>query len=264
VVRAWLVSRLRLFDPTVRAERAYALARERLIRKASRHAVADAPAWMSAGSGGLYGRGLDERVIEYPWVHARLGLGERLLDVGSTLNTRFHTRLVRERFRHVAFLNPYRDDGYRSRAEGVSYVCSDIRSHGLRRGSFDRITCISTLEHVGCDNSRYGGPVVAASREDARRARADAMRTMRELLAPSGRLLLTVPFGCYEHHGWFVQLDAFELEGAVAAFAPRRAGLDCFLHDGGWRRADVADCADARYGALTRGASAVACLELEL
>lgn len=258
----WLSGVRAGLSPKVRARDAYTRRREDLIRESSMRAL-EGGDWLAAG-GPRYGAGLDERVVEYPWTYARLGRGERLLDVGSTLNAPFHIGLVRGRFGEVVFLNPFRDDGHRSLEGGVSYVASDVRSHYLRPGSFDRITCLSTLEHVACDNTRYGEPSAgAATREEARAERARAMHSMRELLRADGALLLTVPFGMYEDHGWFVQLDATELDHAVEAFGAARSERRYFRLGDGWRPAQASECAQLRYGSACAGASAVACVELQ-
>ncbi|MDP3775470.1 MAG: hypothetical protein Q8Q85_14520 [Gemmatimonadales bacterium] len=244
----------------------YARLHRRMVRKACRLALRGEADWLSA----VAVRGapeLDERVVELPWVYGKLAKrpGGRLLDVGSTLNTPFHIEQLRGRFAEIAFLNPYPDDGYRSAVPGVSYVPRDARDPGLLAASFGQVTCISTLEHVGCDNTLYGAlPQPAAGAAETNEARAAAMRALRTLVAPGGSLLLTVPYGRYEDHGWFVQLDAPSLDEAIEAFAPLASDVTYFLHDARWRRARADECAAARYGERTRGGSAVACVELRV
>lgn len=260
---AWLAERLRARRPGMRAEMRYGEARETAIAQALHAALGGDADWLRT-LGPAFARGLDERVVEYPWAFRRIVPG-RLLDIGSTLNGAANiARLRAIGVRELAYLNPYRDDGYMSAADGVSYIRSDVREHWLAPGSFRQVTCLSVLEHVGCDNTRYGGPVVAASPSAAtrERARADAMRAMRGLLAPGGRLLLTVPFGRAEDHGWFEQLDARALESAIDAFGPASVERTFYVHDEGWRETHRDACASMGYGQRTRGASALACLEL--
>lgn len=248
---------LRLLSPAVRAERDYTRRRDRTIAAELAAAEAGGRGWPGGRS---WGAALDERVVELPWVLARLGGGERLLDVGSTLNTPSLIRRALQRYRRLVFLNPYPDDGYRASAAGVSYVTRDVRAHGQEARSFEVVTCVSTLEHIGCDNTRYGAP--PGREADPAAARLVAMRAMRELCAAGGRLLLTVPVGRLEDRGWLVQLDAAALEAAVAAFGPVAAEISYFLHDGAWRAATASECAESSYGVATRGAGAVACVEL--
>lgn len=259
-VLAGLRDTLRLLSPAVRAERTYTQGRAALITRATARAISAVP-WLEPG----HGAGYDERVVEYPWVAAQLGSGDTLLDVGSTLNSDGLHRLALTRYGSVLHLNPYRDDGVRAADPRVRYLRADVRAPALR-GGLALITCVSVLEHVGCDNSRYGGPAGAGSagtRPAATDQQRVAMRQMRALLKPGGRLLLTVPFGRAEDHGWFRQFDQAALDAALDAFAPAAVTLRCFRHDNGWREVPAAACADASYGASgNRGATAVACAEL--
>jgi hypothetical protein len=253
---AGLRDTVRLLSPAVRAERAYTFARRRLVRDAVASARSGSGDWLSPQP---FGAGLDERVVEVPWAFERLGAGTVLIDVGSTLNQPELLTGVLESYQEVVFVNRYRDDGSRSASPRVRYVRGDARELPLTRVPL--ITCLSTLEHVGCDNRRYGGAASVAG-SDRRAARAAAMASFRGALQPRGRLLLTVPFGRFANLGWFEQLDAAALEHAVAAFGAASVLTTYFLHDGGWRRAGPAECAGSRYGSVTPGATAVACLEL--
>ena len=57
----------------------------------------------------------------------------------------------------VWFMNPAQEPlAYTQRA---AYVIGDVREHRLPESvRFNVITCLSTLEHVGLDTKRYGGP----------------------------------------------------------------------------------------------------------
>jgi SAM-dependent methyltransferase len=265
MARAWIGDVLRARTAEARAEARYGEAREAAIARAIEAARVVGDDWLRTLGDG-FGRGLDERVVEYPWALRRIAPG-RLLDVGSTLNGAANIERLRAvGVREVAYLNPYRDDGYMSDAHGVSYVRADVRDHWLAPGSFTQVTCLSVLEHVGCDNTRYGGPATdpASTATGREQARAEAMAALRRLLAPGGRLLLTVPFGRAEDHGWFEQLDARALESAVRAFGPAAVETTIYAHDDGWRTSDAGACAVLRYAERTRGASAVACVELRV
>ncbi len=242
----------------------YARLREHVVREACLSALSGASNWLELIPVLPYGRGLDERVVEYPWIYSRLARHVRLLDVGSTLNVEFHIEHLRGCFKEIVFLNPYTDDGYRNAMQGISYISCDIRNHWLSPASFGQVTCISTLEHIGCDNSIYGGPkVMSVTLDETRTARASAMRSIRVLLEPGGSVLLTVPFGQRENHGWFVQFDANELDHAINAFQPSAVDITYFLYAQGWRLARANECTAVCYGKRTWGASAVACIELK-
>ncbi len=262
-LRKAVAERLRIVLGREPPDSRYARVHAAVVREACGMALRGRSDWLRSVAACREIPGLDERVVELPWVYAHLSGGRRLLDVGCTLNTAYHVERLRSRFVSITYLNPYPDDGYRSPAQSVRYVTRDARDPGLAPGSFDLVTCLSTLEHVGCDNTRYGAPAqVPASAEQTRAARREVMRALRPLVAGGGALLLTVPFGRYEDHGWFVQLDAAALDDAIGAFAPLRVEASYHLYDAGWRRARSEECCGVGYGERTRGASAVACIEL--
>src|SRR5918997_5599342 len=112
-----------------------------------------------------YGKRLDERVIEFPWLLAMAPAG-RVLDAGSTLN---HAHVL-DAFLptldelHIATLEPELSAFVQRR---VSYTFCDLRRLPYRDDLFDTIVSSSTLEHVGMDNERYGVPVARAADPDA-------------------------------------------------------------------------------------------------
>ena len=82
----------------------------------------------------------------------------------------------------------------------VSYVFEDLRETCYRDAYFNWIVCISTLEHVGLDNTRF-------YTSDLRRKEVspgDHLRVaseLRRVLRPGGVLYLSVPFGLSRNHG---------------------------------------------------------------
>jgi hypothetical protein len=90
---------------------------------------------------------------------------------------------------------------------------------------------------------------------------------------PGGRILVTVPFGRREDHGWFRQLDADDLDRLVAASGAPSPAVTLFAYGrGGWRRATAAEADDLAYrdadsasaedGAVA--ARAVACVAIDV
>jgi SAM-dependent methyltransferase len=216
-----------------------------------------------------YGQGMDERVVEYPWVLARVPHGEaRLLDAGSTLNFPWvadHPALL-DKSVVVLTLAPEGVLGRRS----FSYLYGDLRDTLLRDACMDAVVCLSTLEHVGMDNRAYTGDPGDAAHDP--RAFRDALREIRRILRPGGLLLLTVPFGQSQDLGWLQQFDQDGLAEIRAAFGGNVREQHHFLHrpGAGWQRAEASECERARFlqrdeaeGTMETRASAVACLALE-
>ncbi len=201
-----------------------------------------------------YGRGLDERSVEYPWFLARMDRAPaRRLDAGSTLN---HDFLVcRPEFRACewtfATLAPEAECHW---TRGISYAFCDLRDLPFQDGRFDEVACLSTLEHVGMDNQLYGS--TPAAPPDAAGDYLAALGELRRVLRPGGRLLLSVPFGRYENWGWFQQFDADMLDRVIERFEPAAADAICFCYGAaGWRAVPRRECADVGYSRYAAGLS---------
>ena len=194
-----------------------------------------------------YGVGLDERCVEYPWVLAHLQDGPgRLLDAGATLNYDFLLPIpaLRSKQIHCLTLAPESDWMWH---RGPSYIFEDLRRLPLSNGVYETVVCLSTLEHVGCDNSFYAEQ---SRGQDARPM--DFVVAVRELwrvLKPGGVLLLTVPYGTYEFHGAFQQFDRGRLTRAVDALGPTASLTEVFYQYSrtGWQLSSSDDCRDCKY-----------------
>lgn len=121
-----------------------------------------------------YGVGLDERIVEYPWLLAAEPRG-RALDAGSVLN---HEHVLDRLLPAVESLTivTLEPETVAFTERKVSYVYDDLRELPFRDDLFDTIVSLSTLEHVGMDNTSYGSTVSRAEdpRHRARRCRSRA------------------------------------------------------------------------------------------
>lgn len=215
--------------------------RERLtlrdVRGPARPRGLRAPAWS------------DERAIEIPWCLARYDAEARVLDVGS------------------ANALPAYVDGLRALgAPGLvtvdlaqpADVIADVRDLPFEDASFDLAVCISTLEHVGYDNTVYG---VGEERDES--GQGTALRELDRVVARDGRLLVTVPTGERDDQGWQLQRPPLDW---IALF--ERSGFvvfedELYVHDAdGWRTGTLAEAEAARYGSSGPGAGAVLLAEL--
>lgn len=215
-----------------------------------------------------YGVGMDERVVELPWTFTALGPGPgRVLDAGGALNRRWLLERLDGWKVDLLTLAPEYEASWQL---GVSYLFDDMRALPLRDGIYDTVVCVSTIEHIGMDNTSYGG-ADECSPPDA----LAAMRELARVLRPGGRLLLTAPFGRYEEMGSQRQLDAAATQELVDAFAPEAEELSFYRYcETGWELSDAAACGDARYthwlapgkiqvdNDLAAGARAVVCATL--
>ena len=205
-----------------------------------------------------YGAKANERVVEIPWLLALRPTG-RVLDAGSSLNHREYLDRIQPLVDelHIVTL-AYEGTAYPDR--GVSYAFADLRALPYRDDYFDTVVSISTLEHVGMDNTGYGSGVRAAA--DPLAETDCAVRELARVLRKPGRLLVSVPYGRRENHGTFRQFDREDVARLVAAAGPHddrivvyRSGSD------GWKLSDLDGAADASYR-VGFAAEAVVCLEL--
>jgi len=220
-----------------------------------------------------YGLRLDERVVEYPWVLARLADEPGpILDAGAVLSYSYLLNLPQLALRPLVMCTLTMDSEYVARPN-VSYLLGDLRHTPLRAGAVKTIVCISTLEHVGLDSTQVyaAAPHYREQRPDSYRL---VLQEFRRLLAPGGRLILTVPFGEYRNLGWLQQFDAPMVQGLIADFDGRLEAQSFYRYTaGGWQLAAMPECAAERYFDVhesstfdpdfAAAARAVACLVLQ-
>ena len=204
-------------------------------------------AWLQAAGG------TDERVVEIPWVLSRLVPSGRVLEVGyAYAEPVYLAGLLRAGVDLVGLDLADRD------VEGMERITADVRSIPLPDESVDQVLLVSTLEHVGADNTGYG-----LATEDDAGSRADALLELGRVLRPRGSLVVTVPLGEPGDHGWF-RLD--DVRGWTSLFTS--AGLfveeqEAYeLTESGWRAAPAFDASGVGYGDRGPAASAVLCTEL--
>jgi O-antigen chain-terminating methyltransferase len=226
-------------------------ARRRVIRRAA------APSHPFRIPHRLYGANETERCVEIPWALSRYRGERRVLDVGyAYAEPRYLDALAALRIPFLVGI-----DLVAAQCPGLHSLAADVRVPALRPGSFDLALALSVIEHVGRDNTRYVG-----ARQDPTDPDGDlaAIRALADLLAPGGRLLLTVPFGVAENHGWFVQYDGRGLERLIRASGLRVIETEFYRYRGAWqgpvRPRRLADC---RYGDLAVAAAGVACVSLK-
>jgi SAM-dependent methyltransferase len=220
-----------------------------------------------------YGVRLDERIVEYPWLFSRLpSRAGRLLDAGSTLNFDFLLGHDALRTKQIVIMTLAPERRCERMRAAVSYVYGDLRSTGFRDGWFDWVASLSTLEHVGLDNTRFytRDPT---KREAAPCAHLEVVAELHRVLRPGGTLYVTVPFGLHRDHGWLQVFDAAMVDAVLRTFRPASFIEHHFRYErDGWRPSSRQESREATYFDYHAGAKhdedyaaaarAVVCLEL--
>ena len=204
----------------------------------------------------LYGLDDSERCVEIPWALSRFQGEPRVLDVGYA-NAEPRYLEARDALR-IPFLVGL--DLAAVPQPRISGVAGDTLAPPFQPDAFDLILAISVIEHIGRDNPIYGG------REQPEREFGDleAVAGLASLLRPGGRLLITLPFGRLEDHGWFLQYDLRRIQALVESSGCEPTLAEYYAYGaGGWTGpVDPATLSQVEYRAGGFAASAVACVEL--
>jgi SAM-dependent methyltransferase len=208
---------------------------------------------------GTLSLGTNDRSVEVPWALQRVGSARRVLDVGCSTSD-YLAELAREEprgGRRVYGLDPDAPQPIRN----VGVVKGTVVVPPFPTGTFDLILCISTVEHIGLPI--YG-------QREFPHGDTLAMRHMRRLLAPGGRLLLTVPFGRAQVNPWFRVYDRRGLRRLRGGFRTLSAAFYRLRPDGpstglgcGWYEpCRAADLREAEYDFEHMRSEGVALVEL--
>jgi 2-polyprenyl-3-methyl-5-hydroxy-6-metoxy-1,4-benzoquinol methylase len=166
------------------------------------------------------------RRFEYPWAFFNIAPepGRRVLDVGGGLSglqfvlaqSGCHVTNVdpeakhddRVWSRHQTFGVPLSTDLHQRMVDvfeaPVTLIPERVQDADLAAGSFDRVVCLSVIEHVSPDESLA------------------MMKSIADLLAPGGTCLLTIdlfldvkPFGVLARNTWGTNIDVHRLVSSV-------------------------------------------------
>jgi SAM-dependent methyltransferase len=193
-----------------------------------------------------YGFWLYVRLIEYPWVLSRLPEKKcQVLDAGSALNFDYiiSNQIIEDKELYIMTLFPEPQCFWE---RGISYVYSDLRDNPFNNGYFDIIVCISTLEHVGMDNTMYAETQEFRKTEPASFIR--AVKEFNRILKPGGLLYITVPYGERANYGFFQQFDASLVRAVLEAFEGSSDEISYYQYlESGWVLSEKSKCSTSQY-----------------
>lgn len=241
-------------------------------KKAILNGIQDGVMAESAGLPPGYGSGIDERVVEYPWLFSKLpSKFERLLDAGSALNHDFLLGInpLASADLTIMTLSPEKRCFWN---RAISYVFGDLRNTFFSNGAFDVIASISTIEHIGLDNTLHY-TTDASKKESDSFGFIPAIKEFKRLLKSEGVCLISVPFGRRGVHGWYQVFDKEMVNEVINHFSPSSYSIEYFGYlNSEWSRVDISQIHDAIFfdshaggGApkdLAAGARGVACIRM--
>lgn len=201
--------------------------------------------------------GVNERCIELPLALDVLALDRpgRVLDAGCALNGHLLPEIQASVY-HLT-QNIASEHVFAHATSPLSYLSGDLRDLTLFAGAaFDRVVCISTLEHVGLDNSGY-----LAAVEKLPHTMYFAVKELVRITRTE--LLITVP---YSEPAMSCAQWRFLGEGDLAAMAgvAERRGFTTELRyyaktEGGWYGGDTVPVEASRKD-FPQSVNAIACL----
>ena len=175
-----------------------------------------------------FGVGDTERCIEIPWAFSCYRGERSVLDVGyANAEDRYLQLLLSLGIPELCGL-----DVVSRPVPGIVSVAGDMRSTPFRDAVFDLIFCISTIEHVGWDNSIYYQSQQALDPEADLRA----IRELARITRKNGRIVVSVPYGKLHNYGWFLHYDRQRFDRLIHASGCRLLKKDLFLYREGWHQ----------------------------
>ena len=219
-----------------------------------------------------FGYRLDERAVEYPWFFSRLPSGDgKILDAGSVLNVDFilsHSKLQSKK----VFISTLAPESKSFWEAGVSYVFEDLRNSCFRDNYFDWIASLSTIEHIGLDNTMLY-TTDESKNENHANTYLQAIREYHRMLKPGGVLYLSFPYGKYQNRKWFQIFDGPMLDEIIEIFKPSTHTIFHYKYiSDGWEISTREESKDATYfdihtqsdydSDFAAASRAIVCLEL--
>ncbi|MDD5503708.1 MAG: class I SAM-dependent methyltransferase [Candidatus Omnitrophica bacterium] len=188
---------------------------------------------------------LNERVIEIPFAIKQISAMPapcRVLDVGC-MESELPLFMAGLGYDVTGF--DFRH--YPCRVPNFRFVQGDILDLPFDDNSYDAVTCISTIEHIGI--GFYNDPKGMTSEPDIK-----AMAQISRVLKPQGLLVLTVPFGifCVNKHQRVYDtpavkrlLSGFKIESAAYYKNTKPALANNYWKEISCQEADSVDCRQA-------------------
>ena len=211
---------------------------------------------------------LDERIVEIPWVINKIKKrkNNKILDVGCTLNFDYLLDYFQKNNK-IFFINIFKEKNSFF-SNNISYIQNDICNSFFQENTFDVITCISVLEHIGFDNNIYNFEKKLSNKKKIinQKLFVSALKEMKRIIKPGGKIFLSFPFGKKQLFLNYQQFDFKVINLINKIFNPRKINLKFFKYENNiWKFSNMNDCRNVqsiRKNKIGISAKAVALLEI--
>ena len=147
---------------------------------------------------GFDGTKFTERIVEYTYFASWIKdvKSDTILDVGSVLNNDNVNMLLKEKFKSIWFCNVASESIVLDTP--VYYHISSLNNAFPQNEKFPLVTCLSTIEHIGYDNSQYGSFIPAIYDTPQQKPLHELIKKLLKLVEKNGKLLISCPYGFRE------------------------------------------------------------------
>jgi len=187
---------------------------------------------------GFKGKNYDERIVEYPyfinWLLQQKKVNN-ILDVGCTLNNKLVQNTLKERCNNVWLCNVAIESKIYV-TNSVFYHISSLEKVSPNNKKFPIITCLSTIEHIGFDNSQYGDKTPAKYTKPTDKPLLVSLRKLAKLLKLGGKLLVSFPYGYREV---VIHPKTCKIASQVFDFSSVKKGLSILKSEGVTSKVEV-------------------------
>jgi len=189
---------------------------------------------------------IDERVVEIPWVINELKKNRGvLLDAGSTLNKFFIIDEI-QHFKKIFFTTLFPEKKYFNNLN-ISYTYEDLSELSFKDNFFDIITCISTLEHVGYDNSiyNYGKFTNKHNKVKSNKKLNQVLQNLQRVLKKNGKIFISLPFGQKSKFSNMQQFNSKDVKRILKILRPRKYNMKFFkFSNNKWKEDTEKNCSN--------------------
>ncbi len=142
------------------------------------------------------------------------------------------------------FINTLYPEKINFNNRSINYVYEDICENSLKEKYFDNISCISTLEHIGFDNSHYNYRNNSKKKIKFNNLKyLNALKKIKKLLKRKSNFFISFPFGKKKVYKNLQQFDSNDLKKIFNIFKNFKKKVTFYRYvNGKWILSNEIEC----------------------